>query len=84
MKNVFSYIALARAGWVLTREGVIASLPANDLNGFPKFMHKLACSLARKRSKQLERSKRLSIALHKLGPSWVKLGEAGSVFGNPA
>ena len=75
MASIRSYLALAHAGWVLVREGVIAALPTDGLSGSAKFGHQLATKLARRQAKDRRQSERLSIALNKLGPSWVKLGQ---------
>ncbi len=75
MTSIGSYFALAHAGWVLVREGVISALPGDELSGLPRLAHKTAGVLARRRAKNLERSEKLSIAMHRLGPSWVKLGQ---------
>ncbi|MGI9350338.1 MAG: 2-polyprenylphenol 6-hydroxylase, partial [Rhizobiaceae bacterium] len=75
MASIRSYFALARAGWVLAREGVLSALPAEGLSGPAKFGHKLVGMLARRQAKNRQQSERLSIALNRLGPSWVKLGQ---------
>ncbi|MCG6857420.1 MAG: 2-polyprenylphenol 6-hydroxylase [Salaquimonas sp.] len=67
--------ALAGAGWVLAREGVISALPADALSPTGKAAHRFAGMVARRRSMQRQKSERLSVALNKLGPSWVKLGQ---------
>lgn len=73
--NIRSYFSLARAGFVLAREGVISSLPTDGAPAPVKFAHKIAGLIAHRRAKDIEQSERLSIALNKLGPSWVKLGQ---------
>lgn len=75
MSTVGAYLRLARAGWVLTREGVISALPAEELEGLPAFAHRLAGLLARRRSLGRERAERMSRAVQKLGPSYIKLGQ---------
>jgi len=70
-----SYLSLAHAGWVLVREGVLSELPSDAMPPSAKFAHKVAGVIARKQSKDREQSERLSIALNKLGPSWIKLGQ---------
>ena len=75
MASLRSYFALVRAGWVLAREGVISALPADGLTGPAKFGHGLVSKLARRQAKNRPQSERLSVALNKLGPSWVKLGQ---------
>jgi len=75
MAGISSYFALAHAGWVLVREGVISALPADGATGPAKLAHRLAGVLARRQARDREQSERLSIALNRLGPSWVKLGQ---------
>ena len=70
-----SFLSLARAGWVLAREGVISALPEDALPPPAKFGHRIAGWIARSQAKEREQSERLSIALNRLGPSWVKLGQ---------
>lgn len=75
MGNLRSLFALARAGYVLAREGVISALPSDPLPPPGRFAHRVAGFIARKQSKNRKQSERLSIALNHLGPSWVKLGQ---------
>ena len=75
MASIGSYLSLAHAGWVLVREGVISALPSEGMPAPAKLGHRLAGWLARRQAKDREQSERLSIALNKLGPSWVKLGQ---------
>lgn len=70
-----SFLALARAGWVLAREGVVSALPVEPLPPPARFAHRVAGLVARKRSRTIGQSERLSNALNRLGPSWVKLGQ---------
>jgi ubiquinone biosynthesis protein len=75
MSTIAAWFRLARAGWVLTREGVIAALPGDQLDGMPKFGWRVARLLARRNSKKRGRDLRLSRAVDRLGPSYVKLGQ---------
>lgn len=75
MSNLSTAFRLMRAGWVLTREGVISALPVEGLSGLPAFGHKIAGLLARPRARHMQRSERMSRAMNKLGPSYVKLGQ---------
>ena len=59
----------------MTREGVISALPAEGLSGLPAFGHRIAGLLARRRARTARRSERMSRAINKLGPSYVKLGQ---------
>lgn len=75
MSKLRSYLSLAHAGWVLVREGVLSELPADALPAPAKFGHRMAGLIARRQAADREQSERLSIALNKLGPSWIKLGQ---------
>ncbi|GGA79959.1 putative protein kinase UbiB [Brucella endophytica] len=59
----------------MTREGVITALPSDGLSGLPAFGHRIAGLLARRRARTTLRSERMSRAMNKLGPSYVKLGQ---------
>ena len=63
------------AGYVLAREGVISALPSDPLPPPARFMKKLAATIRRRQATERKQSERLSIALNRLGPSWVKLGQ---------
>ena len=75
MAGLSSYFALIQAGWVLAREGVISAMSTDGLPRPAVYAHRLAGLLARRQSKNKRQSERLSIALNRLGPSWVKLGQ---------
>ncbi len=75
MSTLAASLRLLHAGWVLAREGVIASLPGDQLSGMPKFGWRVARALARRRSVRKDRSERLASAVERLGPSYVKLGQ---------
>ncbi len=74
--NPFSALfALAHAGFILAREGVFASIPADELPIGARLGLRIAGIIARDRKGRTEQSERLSKALNRLGPSWVKLGQ---------
>jgi ubiquinone biosynthesis protein len=75
MSTAGAYFRLARAGWIMVREGVVAALPGDQLVGAPKFAWRIARLFTRRRAKGKERSERLSEAVARLGPSYVKLGQ---------
>ncbi|MEL7429375.1 MAG: AarF/UbiB family protein, partial [Pseudomonadota bacterium] len=75
MSGVRSYLSLLHAGWVLMREGVISALPRDGMPAPARLGHRFAGLVARRQAKDRKQSERLSIALNKLGPSWVKLGQ---------
>jgi len=59
----------------MAREGVIAALPGDELSGLPKFGWRVARLLTRWRVRGRDRGQRLSDAVARLGPSYVKLGQ---------
>lgn len=70
-----SILSAIKAAWVLTREGVIAALPVDDATGMVRFLHGFAKRISRRRSVSKTQAEKLTIALNRLGPSWVKLGQ---------
>ncbi len=70
-----SLFSLARAGWVLAREGVISSLPSDGMPRGALALQRFAGWIERRGARRKGRSERLSHALNRLGPSWVKLGQ---------
>ncbi len=75
MSTLGNLVSLARAGWVLAREGVVSALPSDPLPPPARFGQKIAGLVRRRQAKERARSEKLSIALNRLGPSWVKLGQ---------
>ena len=75
MSTLGAWFRLVRAGWIMTREGVFAALPGDQLSGPPKAAWRVARLLARRRSKRSDRGQRFSRAVDRLGPSYVKLGQ---------
>ncbi|WVT73536.1 2-polyprenylphenol 6-hydroxylase [Sinorhizobium chiapasense] len=75
MSTPGAYVRLARIGWVLVREGVVSAVPTEHLPPFARFAQKVAGLLARRRVPGEERSDRLSRAVARLGPSYVKIGQ---------
>lgn len=75
MNSVSAFLALAHAGFVLAREGAFNTIPVDDMPLPVRLAHRVASMIARKRTKDAEQSERLSKALNRLGPSWVKLGQ---------
>jgi ubiquinone biosynthesis protein len=75
MSTVGAYLRLVHGGWILVREGVVAALPGDELSGLPKLGWRVGRLLARRRTASTARSERLSKALTRLGPSYVKLGQ---------
>ncbi len=75
MGSIRSFFSLAHAGWVLAREGVVSELPTDGMPPPAKFAHRIASLISRRQAADRAQSERLSIALNKLGPSWIKLGQ---------
>lgn len=75
MSTLGAYFRLVRAGWILAREGVFSALPGDQLTGAPRMAWRTAKLLARRKVKNRERSQRMSLAVDRLGPSYVKLGQ---------
>jgi len=75
MAQIFAILRLIRAGYVMAREGVVSALPREGLSGLPLLMHRLAGLIARRRTKQEGRLTRISRALDRLGPTYIKLGQ---------
>ena len=74
MSSLGAAFRLAWAGWILTREGVIAAFPGDELYGLPRLGWRMAKLLTRRRAIGRGRSERLAKAVARLGPSYVKLG----------
>jgi ubiquinone biosynthesis protein len=75
MSTVGAYLRLARAGWIMLREGVIAAVPGEQLDGAAKLGWHIARVFSRHKAKNRDRPERLAKALDRLGPSYVKLGQ---------
>lgn len=75
MAIITNLLSLTHAGYVLAREGVISALPTDPLPPPARFGQKLAGLIRRRQARERARSEKLSIALNRLGPSWVKLGQ---------
>ena len=75
IRDLLTSFPLLRATWVLMREGVLSGLPTQGAPLGARMLVGLANAVERPASKRRSRAKRLVSALHKLGPSWVKLGQ---------
>ena len=72
---VMPFIRLVRAGFVMAREGVFGLVHLPDLPAGPRLAIRMARLLERRAVKAKSAELRLSDALNKLGPSYVKLGQ---------
>ncbi len=75
MSDFGAALRLIRAGWIMVREGVVAALPGDQMSGLPKFGWRIARLFTRPSAIRRGRSDRLAIAVARLGPSYVKLGQ---------
>lgn len=73
MSAAGSLLSLARAAFVLAREGVVSLLPAEALPPSARMAHRLAGLIASRRGGNA--AERIGAALNRLGPSYVKLGQ---------
>jgi ubiquinone biosynthesis protein len=75
MAGVGTFARLLRANWVLAREGVIAALPGEALEGLPRLAWNFARLIAKRRVAGTARTDRIAKAVARLGPSYAKLGQ---------
>ena len=66
---------LARAGFRMAREGVFSGLNTDEMPPGPAFGVRMARLVERRRDRDDPRSLRMSRALEKLGPAYIKLGQ---------
>lgn len=72
---VMPFFRLVRAGFVMAREGVFGLVSLPDLPPAPRIGIAMARLLERRAVREKSAELRLSDALNKLGPSYVKLGQ---------
>jgi ubiquinone biosynthesis protein len=70
-----SFFRLVNAGWVLAREGALSVLPVESLPPMMKAGIAMGRIVERPSVRRTGRIERLNAALHKLGPTYVKLGQ---------
>ncbi|MCM2291594.1 2-polyprenylphenol 6-hydroxylase [Allorhizobium sp. BGMRC 0089] len=75
MSTFSAYLRLVKVGWILLREGVISALPTDGLPPAAVMVKSALSLLERKRKISSVRSDRLSRAVERLGPSYVKIGQ---------
>ena len=71
-----STFRLIHAGWVLAREGALSILPAESLPPMLRLGVSMGRLVERRSVRQTGSIEKLNAALHKLGPSFVKFGQA--------
>jgi ubiquinone biosynthesis protein len=70
-----SLLRLAHAGFVLAREGAFGLVDPEPLPLLPRTAVKIGRRLERRGAADRDKAERLTAALNRLGPSWVKLGQ---------
>jgi ubiquinone biosynthesis protein len=73
--SISAYFRLVRAGYVLAREGALSVTEGQGIKGPAARAIKLARLIERRSVRKTGRVERLSKALQKLGPTYVKLGQ---------
>ncbi|MBJ3777645.1 2-polyprenylphenol 6-hydroxylase [Acuticoccus mangrovi] len=68
-------LRLLSAGFVLAREGVFAIVPLEEAPASAKFAIRLVRLVERRSAQKRDMAARLSLALNRLGPSYIKLGQ---------
>ncbi len=72
---IFSYARLIRAGFVLSREGAFSLISTKELPKSAKFAIGFLRLIERRSVRKTGRVERLTKALNKLGPTYVKFGQ---------
>jgi len=72
---LFAFARIVRAGWVLVREGVFGLIEPPGLSRRAQFLLKLIRTFERRGARRTKASERLSVALARLGPSYIKVGQ---------
>jgi ubiquinone biosynthesis protein len=73
--NIAAFFRLAGAGYVLAREGAFGMVDPDFLPAGPRLAIRMARRLERRGLSDADRPERLTAALNRLGPSYVKLGQ---------
>jgi len=72
---ISSYFRLVKAGWVLLREGVTRLADPEQLPPSGKFAIKIARIFEKGSVKKANNAERLTQALNRLGPTYIKIGQ---------
>src|SRR5260221_10880418 len=75
MADIAALLRLARTGFLIARAGGFSLVDAEALPSGPRGMVRLARRLGPREISEGERAERLTVALNKLGPSYVKFGQ---------
>ncbi len=73
--GVAALLRLSRAGLVLAREGALSLVDPTPMPFLPRTLVKIGRRIERRRAAGRDKGERLTAALNRLGPSWVKLGQ---------
>lgn len=73
--GISALVRLARAGYVLAREGAFGLVDPDPLPVLPRTAIAIGRRLERRRAAGRDKAERFTAALNRLGPSWVKLGQ---------
>ncbi|NOZ32151.1 MAG: ubiquinone biosynthesis protein UbiB, partial [Alphaproteobacteria bacterium] len=75
MAGIANYFRLARAAWVLAREGALSVADTQDLGPAGRRLVWIARLIERRAVRKTGRVARLAGALERLGPTYVKMGQ---------
>ena len=75
MADVAALFRLGRAGFVLARAGIFSLADLDALPPGPRSVARFAAMLGPRNLTDTARAERLNVALHRLGPSYIKLGQ---------
>jgi len=73
--TIAALFRMAAAGFVLARQGAFALVDLDELPALPKTALRLGRLIERRGIEESDRTARLTVALNRLGPSYVKLGQ---------
>ena len=73
--SLAAYFRLLRAGWVLSREGALAIIDVEALPPVLRLGVRLGRIIEKRDVRRTGRVERLTRALNRLGPTWVKFGQ---------
>src|SRR5688500_16601538 len=68
-------VRMARAGFVLAREGAFSLVEIDGLPALPQMAIRLGKLFEKRGADEASRPERLTAALNRLGPSYIKLGQ---------
>ncbi len=74
--GLWAYFRLARAGWVLAREGALAIVDRQELPAGLRLLVGIGRAVERPAVKRTGTVERLTTALNRLGPTYVKFGQS--------